>query len=92
MGVAPGIVSDELWKLVEPLLPRKEGRFRYPGRKRPPDRRALQRILSVLHTGIPRCRPDLRISKSGGRRRKRSESRTASTRHKVAAFSEGGSA
>jgi transposase len=52
MAVAPWIVSDELWELVEPLLPRKERRFRYPGRKRLPDREALQGILFVLHTGI----------------------------------------
>lgn len=52
MAVAPWIVSDELWELVEPLLPRKERRFRYPGRKRLPDRQALQGILFVLHTGI----------------------------------------
>jgi transposase len=31
MAVAPWIVSDELWELVEPLLPKKERRFRYPG-------------------------------------------------------------
>ncbi len=52
MAVAPWIVSDELWALVEPLLPVKERRFRYPGRKRLPDREALQGILFVLHTGI----------------------------------------
>jgi transposase len=52
MAVAPWIVSDELWELVEPLLPKKERRFRYPGRKRLPDRQALQGILFVLHTGI----------------------------------------
>jgi transposase len=52
MAVAPWIVSDELWELIEPLLPRKERRFRYPGRKRLPDRLALQGILFVLHTGI----------------------------------------
>jgi transposase len=52
MAVAPWIVSDELWELVEPLLPQKERRFRYPGRKRLPDRQALQGILFVLHTGI----------------------------------------
>ena len=51
MAVAPSIVSDELWERVEPLLPRVERRFRYPGRKRLPDRRALQGILFVLHTG-----------------------------------------
>ena len=52
MAAAPWIVSDELWGLVEPLLPRRERRFRYPGRKRLPDREALQGILFVLHTGI----------------------------------------
>src|SRR5512132_1614078 len=52
MAAAPWIVSDELLELVEPLLPRKERRFRYPGRKRLPDRQALQGILFVLHTGI----------------------------------------
>jgi transposase len=52
MAVAPWIVSDELWELVEPLLPRAQRRFRYPGRKRLPDRQALQGILFVLHTGI----------------------------------------
>jgi transposase len=52
MAAAPWIVSDELWELVEPLLPVKERRFRYPGRKRLPDRQALQGILFVLHTGI----------------------------------------
>ena len=52
MSVAPWVVSDELWELVEALLPRRERRFRYPGRKRLPDREALQGILFVLHTGI----------------------------------------
>src|SRR5213596_238315 len=49
---APWIVSDELWELIEPLLPVRERRFRYPGRKRLPDREALQGILFVLQTGI----------------------------------------
>src|SRR5512133_11691 len=52
MAVAPWIVSDELWGLVEPLLPKRERRFRYPGRKRLPDRQALQGVLFVLHTRI----------------------------------------
>ena len=52
MAVAPWIVSNELWELVEPLLPSKERRFRYPGRKRLPNREALCGILFVLHTGI----------------------------------------
>jgi len=55
MPVAPRawVVSDELWELVEPLLPSRERRFRYPGRRRLPDRQCLQGILYVLHTGIP---------------------------------------
>ena len=52
MASAPWIVSDELWELVEPLLPRKQRRYRYPGRKPFDDRLALQGILFVLHTGI----------------------------------------
>src|SRR5205809_1597418 len=52
MAVAPWIVSDELWERIEPLLPKVERRFRYPGRKRLPDRQALQGILFVLYTGI----------------------------------------
>ena len=52
MAAAPWVVSGELWELVEPLVPRRERRFRYPGRKRLGDREALQGILFVLHTGI----------------------------------------
>jgi transposase len=52
VAIAPWIVSDELWERIEPLLPRVERRFRYPGRKRLPDRQALQGILFVLYTGI----------------------------------------
>src|SRR5438094_7045034 len=52
MAAAPWVVSDGLWELVEPLLPVRERRFRYPGRKRLPDRQALQGILFVLYTGI----------------------------------------
>src|SRR4029450_1377800 len=52
MAAAPWIVSDELWVRIEPLLPKVQRRFRYPGRKRLPDRQALQGILFVLYTGI----------------------------------------
>jgi Putative transposase of IS4/5 family (DUF4096) len=48
----PWIVDDELWGLIEPLLPQTPRRFRYPGRKRLDDRLVLQGILFVLHTGI----------------------------------------
>lgn len=53
MADKPWMVSDELWELVEPLLPHHERRFRYPGRSRLPDRECLCGILYVLHTGIP---------------------------------------
>jgi transposase len=52
VATAPWVVSDELWARIEPLLPKIERRFRYPGRKRLPDRQALQGILFVLHTGM----------------------------------------
>jgi transposase len=48
----PWVVPDGLWERIEPLLPRRPRRFRYPGRKRFDDRRALCGILFVLHTGI----------------------------------------
>jgi transposase len=51
--MAKPLVSDGLWARVEPLLPRVERRYRYPGRKRVPDRQALTGILFVLKTGIP---------------------------------------
>ena len=52
MASAPWVVSDGLWERVEPLLPRRQRRFRYPGRKRLDDRAALQGVLFVLHTGM----------------------------------------
>ncbi|MFD9441900.1 IS5 family transposase [Streptomyces sp. NPDC060006] len=47
----PWIVSDELWSLIEPLLP-GPGPKLVEGRPRVPDRQALCGILFVLHTGI----------------------------------------
>ncbi|MDX3061548.1 IS5 family transposase [Streptomyces clavifer] len=47
----PWIVSDELWSLIEPLLPVPAPKL-VPGRPRVPDRQALCGILFVLHTGI----------------------------------------
>ncbi len=52
VGTSPWIVSDELWDRLEPLLPQRERRLRYPGRKPLPDREVLCGILYVLHTGI----------------------------------------
>jgi transposase len=47
----PWIVSDELWSLIEPLLPAPPPN-QVEGRPRVPDRQALCGILFVLHTGI----------------------------------------
>lgn len=44
-------MSDELWSLIEPLLP-EPGPKLVEGRPRIPDRQALCGILFVLHTGI----------------------------------------
>ena len=52
--MAKPLVSDELWEILQPLLPsRKPRRFRYPGRKPVGDRQTLTGILFVLKTGIP---------------------------------------
>jgi transposase len=51
--MAKVLVDDELWAVVEPLLPAtKARRFRFPGRKPIDNRRALSGILFVLKTGI----------------------------------------
>ena len=52
--MAKPLVSDELWEMVQPLLPAaKPRRFRNPGRKPLDDRKALTGILFVLKSGIP---------------------------------------
>ena len=52
--MAKPLVSDELWEIVQPLLPApKPWRFRNPGRKPLDDRKALTGILFVLKSGIP---------------------------------------
>ena len=52
--MAKPILDDDLWKLIEPMLPPpKPRRFRYPGRKPINNRQALTGIICVLRTGIP---------------------------------------
>lgn len=46
------LVDDELWQLLEPLLPRPPRRYRHPGRRRLDDRKVFSGILFVLSTGI----------------------------------------
>jgi transposase len=50
--MAKPILDDELWEIIEPVIPKQTRRFRYPGRKPVPDRAALTGILFVLKTGI----------------------------------------
>jgi len=52
MRAKPWEVSDGLWERLEPLLPKKPRRFRYPGRRPLDDRRVLSGILFVLCTGV----------------------------------------
>jgi transposase len=47
----PLTIADELWSLIQPLLP-EPGPKLVSGRPQVPDRQALCGILFVLHTGI----------------------------------------
>jgi transposase len=51
--MATRLVSDKLWDLIEPLIPKVPRRQRFPGRKRIDDRKVLAGVLFVLRTGIP---------------------------------------
>jgi len=52
--MAKPILDEDLWTLIEPMLPPpKPRRFRYPGRKPITNRQALTGIIFVLRTGIP---------------------------------------
>ena len=51
--MAKQLLDDDLWNLIEPILPApKRRRFRYPGRKPITHRQTLNGILFVLKTGI----------------------------------------
>jgi transposase len=66
MAAEPWRVPERLWRELEPLLPKVERRFRYPGRKRVDDRVCLEGILYVLRYGIPwRALPKLEGLPSG---------------------------
>jgi transposase len=52
--MAKPLLDDELWRIIEPLLPPpKRRRKRHPGRKPIDNRSALCAILFVLKTGLP---------------------------------------
>jgi transposase len=50
--MAKQIVSDELWEIIEPLLPEEPPKLK-GGRPRVNDRAALTGIIFVLKSGIP---------------------------------------
>ena len=50
--MAKTLVSDELWTIIEPLLPKEPPKPK-GGRPRVSDRAALTGILFVLQTGLP---------------------------------------
>lgn len=54
--MAPALLTDELWKRLEPLIPKPRRRNRhvqYAGRKPAEARRVVNGILFVLRTGVP---------------------------------------
>jgi transposase len=52
--MAKPVLDEELWRLIQPLLPKPKRRRRWhPGRRPLGDREALTGILFVLKTGIP---------------------------------------
>jgi transposase len=54
--MAQPLVSDELWEIIEPLLPPEPPKPK-GGRPRIPDRAALTGIIFVLKSGIPGVPP-----------------------------------
>ena len=52
MRANPWKLPDGLWERIDPLLPVRQRRFRYPGRKPVDERLVLQGIWFVLHSGI----------------------------------------
>ena len=47
------LIEDDLWVVIEPLLPKRRRRKRNPGRLPLSDRQVLTGILFVLRSGIP---------------------------------------
>ncbi len=50
--MAKPLLDDDLWTLIEPLIPVKPRRFKHPGRLPRDARACLSGIIFVLFTGI----------------------------------------
>jgi transposase len=51
--MATARLNDELWKLLEPLLPARKGRLHHPGRNGIDDHRTLPASCSCCVPGSP---------------------------------------
>ena len=51
--MAKALITDDLWALIEPEIPKPQRHFWHPGRKRLDDRAVLTGIIFVLKTSIP---------------------------------------
>jgi transposase len=51
MRAKPWVVPDGLWERIEPLLPVRQRRFRYPGRKPLDDRQVLHGPTQLRQAG-----------------------------------------
>jgi hypothetical protein len=63
--MARPLVSDELWELIEPLIPKVKRRYRFPGRKRLDHRKGvdgdLVRAADGDPVGVPAAGDGLRL-------------------------------
>src|SRR5260221_8745520 len=50
--MAKPLMDDELWEIIQPILPGRKRRWRFPARKPVDDRTVLTGILFVLKTDI----------------------------------------
>ena len=67
--MAKALVDDELWALIEPILPAPKPRhFRYPGRRPLSNRAVLNGIIFVLRTGIRWIDLPAELGRGGGKR------------------------
>ena len=51
--MAKALITEELWKIIEPHIPIKPRKKCHPGRKPLPAQKSLTGILFVLMSGIP---------------------------------------